>query len=214
VGDMQHGAKKFKSFCAEKLILSLQITQKRFFSLFMIQEHKSTRAELLGLFDELGIKHQTFEHRRVFTVDDGEDIKKNISGGHSKNLFLKDKNGAFFLICALGDTQIKLNQVHKSLGCARLSFGNEEFLWEKLGVRPGSVTLFALINNRPADLKLVLDKAIFEHEIINFHPLLNNATTSISTRDIAKWLKYWGGESVIADFTHEIPLIENFGLEQ
>lgn len=175
--------------------------------------HKSSRQELFNIFDQLGIKYTNFDHRPVFTVEDGEDIKSNIKGGHSKNLFLKDKNGDFFLICALGETQIKLNQIHKSLGCQRLSFGSEDFLWEKLGVRPGSVTLFSLINNRPPSLKLILDKAIFNHEIINFHPLLNNATTSIKTNDIAKFVKYWGGDAVIADFSNDIPNISLFDLE-
>lgn len=179
----------------------------------MQEPHKSSRAELFALFDNLGIWHKTHDHRPVFAVDEGEDIKKNIEGGHSKNLFLKDKNDDFYLICALGDTQIKLNQVHKTLGSARLSFGNEEFLWEKLGVRPGSVTLFSLINNKPPSLKLVLDKNIFKSDLVNFHPLLNNATTTIKVSDIAKFVKHWGGLVVIADFSSEIPHIEPFDLE-
>lgn len=179
----------------------------------MHELHKSSREEVFQILNQIGIEFENFEHRPVFTVEEGADIKANIKGGHSKNLFLKDKEGDFFLICALGETQIKLNQVHKSLKSGRLSFGSEEFLWEKLGVRPGSVTLFALINNRPPSLKLIIDKAIFENEIINFHPLLNNATTSIKTKDIGKFIKYWGGEAMIADFSTDIPNITKFGLE-
>ena len=179
----------------------------------MIEEHKSTRQELFALLDKLGIEFENHDHRPVFTVEEGQDIKAKIAGGHSKNLFLKDKDGAFFLICALGETQIRLNQVHKSAGCARLSFGSEEFLWEKLGVRPGSVTLFSLINNNPPSLTLILDAAIFDNEIINFHPLLNNATTSIKSHDIVKFVKHWGGVVMIADFTTDIPTITPFNLE-
>lgn len=175
--------------------------------------HKSSREEVFKILNNLDIDFENFDHRPVFTVEEGADIKANIKGGHSKNLFLKDKDGEFFLICALGETQIKLNQVHKSLQSARLSFGSEEYLWEKLGVRPGSVTLFALINNRPPSLKLIIDKAIFENEIINFHPLLNNATTSIKTKNIGKFVKYWGGEALIADFSSEIPNFSKMELE-
>ena len=171
------------------------------------------RQQLFALFDDLGIEYKNHDHRPVFTVDEGHDIKKAIAGGHSKNLFLKDKDGEFFLICAIGETQIKLNQVHKAINSARLSFGSEEFLWEKLGVRPGSVTLFSLINNNPPSLTLILDNAIFEHEIINFHPLLNNATTSIKANDIAKFVKHWGGKAMIADFSSDIPNVKPFDLE-
>jgi len=164
---------------------------------------KATREDLFALFDYLGIVHKTLDHRPVFTVEEGDDIKAHIAGAHSKNLFLKDKNGEFFLICALGNTPIKLNQLHKSIGAARLSFGTEEKLMEILGVTPGSVTLFALINDSARQISLILDKALFESDIVNFHPLLNNATTSISHADMLKFIKNWGGIARIADFSTE-----------
>lgn len=173
-----------------------------------MDKQKVTREELFAILDNLGINHKTTHHRAVFTVDEGEDIKKSIPGGHSKNLFLKDKDGAFFLICALGETQIKMNHVHKAVGCARLSFGSEEKLYELLGVRPGSVCLFALANNVDKNLTLIIDKNIFKNPLINFHPLLNDATTTISTDDMIKFVKHWGGRAIIADFSTEIPTIE------
>mgnify|MGYP001582055591 CR=1 FL=1 len=178
----------------------------------MTQE-KATREELFAIFDELGIAHKTMHHRRVFTVEEGDDIKSQIAGAHSKNLFLKDKNGVFFLICALGETSIKLNQLHKTIGCARLSFGTEDKLWEILGITPGSVTLFALINEKNHQISLILDKALFESESVNFHPLLNDATTTISRDDMLKFVKHWGGSVRIADFSHEIASIEVLPLE-
>ncbi|KAF0115268.1 MAG: DNA-binding protein [Hyphomonadaceae bacterium] len=178
----------------------------------MTQE-KATREELFALFDDLGIAHKTMYHRRVFTVEEGDDIKSQIAGAHSKNLFLKDKNGAFFLICALGETSIKLNQLHKAIGCARLSFGTEDKLWEILGITPGSVTLFALINDKAKRISLILDKALFESELVNFHPLLNDATTTISRDDMLKFVRNWGGFARLADFSHEVATIEVLPLE-
>lgn len=178
----------------------------------MTQE-KATRGELFALFDELGIAHKTMHHRPVFTVEEGDDIKSQIAGAHSKNLFLKDKDGAFFLICALGATSIKLNQLHKAIGSARLSFGAEDKLWEILGITPGSVTLFALINDKTHKISLIIDKALIESEIVNFHPLLNDATTSISRADMLMFVKHWGGNARIADFSQEIATIERLPLE-
>jgi Ala-tRNA(Pro) deacylase len=165
----------------------------------------ATRAELFALFDRLGMKHQTLDHRPVFTVEEGADIKAALPGGHTKNLFLKDKDGAFFLVCALGQTQVRLNQLHKTLDCARLSFGSEAHLLEYLGVTPGSVTLFALINDPAQKVTLVLDEALLAAEPINFHPLKNDATTAVSQADLAVFIRQWGGRVYRCDFSGEAP---------
>lgn len=172
-----------------------------------MNQEKATRADLFSLFDKLGIAYINHDHRPVFSVEEGHDIKANIAGGHTKNLFLKDKDGNFFLICALGETSIKLNQVHKAIGSARLSFGPEDIMWEILGVRPGSVTAFALINDKQRQISLILDKALLGHDLVNFHPLLNDATTTISKTDLLKFVKHWGGEVRIGDFSTDIPTI-------
>lgn len=139
---------------------------------------------LFALFDRLGIAHQTHRHRPVFTVDEGADIKAALPGGHTKNLFLKDKKGGIWLISAIGDTAIDLNAVSKLLGAPRFSFGSAERLFEHLGVTPGSVTVFALINDAEARVRLVLDEALFDHALVNFHPLSNDATTAIASADL------------------------------
>jgi len=167
--------------------------------------HPATRADLMNHFDRLGIKHQTMYHRPVFTVEEGADIKAAMPGGHTKNLFLKDKDGAYFLVCALGQTQVRLNQLHKTLGCARLSFGSEEHLLDLLGVTPGSVTLFALINDSARKVTLVLDEALLAAEPINFHPLKNDATTAVSQADLAVFIRDWGGRVFQCDFSGELP---------
>ena len=107
----------------------------------------ATPEDLFARLDALGIAHTTTKHRPVFTVEEGADLKAAMPGGHSKNLFLKDKKGALFLLCALGDTEIDLNAVSKLIGAARFSFANAALLMQYLGVTPGSVTLFALIND-------------------------------------------------------------------
>jgi Ala-tRNA(Pro) deacylase len=177
-------------------------------SMTKLPSHPASRADLFALFDRLGIAHHTLDHRPVFTVEEGADIKAALPGGHTKNLFLKDKDGAFFLVCALGQTQVRLNQLHKTLGCARLSFGSEEHLLELLGVTPGSVTLFALINDPGRRVTLVLDAALLAAEPINFHPLKNDATTAVAQDDLALFIRNWGGKVHRCDFSGEVPQAE------
>ncbi len=156
----------------------------------------ATSFDLFAFFDAHGIPHATTQHRPVFTVEEGADLKAQMPGGHSKNLFLKDKKGALFLLSALGDTQIDLNAVSKVLGAGRFSFGSAERLMEHLGVTPGSVTLFALINDREHRVTLVLDEGLFAHDPVNFHPLRNDATTAISPSDMLKFIRALGREPI------------------
>jgi Ala-tRNA(Pro) deacylase len=164
-----------------------------------------TRTQLFAHFDALGLAHNTFEHRPVFTVEEGANIKTAMPGGHTKNLFLKDKDGAFFLICALGASVVRLNQLHKTLGCARLSFGSPEDMLRLLGVTPGSVTIFGLINDSARCVTLVLDDALLAADPVNFHPLLNNATTALSQDDLRVFVSDWGGVTFACDFRGEYP---------
>ena len=159
-----------------------------------------TRDDLFARLDALGIPHSTMEHEPVFTVDEGEAIKAELPGGHTKNLFLKDKKGRLVLVSALGSTTIRVNRLHRQLGAQRFSFAKEEVLFEALGVRPGSVTAFALINDTTERVTFVIDKALLDHEIVNFHPLSNDATTAISREDLVKFARDTGHEPVIVDF--------------
>ena len=163
----------------------------------------ANRAALFAKFDALNIAHTTHEHAPIFTVAEGAHIKANLPGGHTKNLFLKDKSGALFLICALGETEIAINKLHKSLGCRRLSFGKAELLLEKLGVTPGSVTLFSVINDQDSSVTLIIDEALVNHDIVNFHPLKNDATTAISSADMIKFAKAVGHDPIIINFTRD-----------
>ncbi|MBC7768906.1 MAG: prolyl-tRNA synthetase associated domain-containing protein [Phycisphaerales bacterium] len=160
----------------------------------------ASQADLFSLFSRLDIAHRTTQHRRVFTVEEGADLKAQMPGGHSKNLFLKDKKGRLFLLCALGDTVIDLNALSKLLAAGRVSFGSAQLLMEHLGVEPGSVTLFALINDPEHRVTLLLDEGLLAHDPVNFHPLRNDATTAISPSDMLKFIRALGREPVVLRF--------------
>jgi Ala-tRNA(Pro) deacylase len=160
----------------------------------------ATPEDLFAYFDRLGIAHTTHRHRPIFTVEEGADLKAQLPGGHSKNLFLKDKKGQLFLLSALGDAAIDLNAVSKLIGAGRFSFGSPERLMENLGVTPGSVTLFALINDPERKVTLLLDEGFFAHDPVNFHPLENNATTAISPADMLKFIRSLGREPIRLKF--------------
>ena len=156
----------------------------------------ATPDALFAYLDSLGIRHTTTQHRPVFTVEEGADLKAKMPGGHSKNLFLKDKKGALFLLCALADSAIDLNAVSKLIGAGRFSFSSAERLQENLGVTPGSVTIFALINDPERKVTLLLDEGFFAHDPVNFHPLRNDATTAISPADLLKFIRALGREPI------------------
>jgi len=159
------------------------------------------RAALLAFLDAHGVAHTTLDHPPVFTVEEGAEIKAALPGGHTKNLFLKDAKGQLWLICALADTRVDLKRTAPAIGAAKLSFGSPERLFEALGVRPGSVTVFALINDGGANVRLVLDQALLDHEQVNFHPLSNDATTTVSRDGLLSFLKALDRTFQVVDFS-------------
>lgn len=161
-------------------------------------------AALYALLDQLGITHHTEEHRAVFTVEEGADVKARLPGGHSKNLFLKDKAGDYVLVSALGSTAIKLNQLHKRIGTKRLSFGKPDALLKLLGVVPGSVTVFSVLQDTDRKVRLILDKALFEHEAVWFHPMRNTASTRIAPQDIISFAEATGHAPTLIDFSEDL----------
>ncbi len=159
---------------------------------------------LYALLDQLGIAHHTEEHRAVFTVEEGADVKARLPGGHSKNLFLKDKAGDYVLVSALGSAVIKLNQLHKRIGTKRLSFGKADALLELLGVVPGSVTVFSVLNDKENKVRLILDKALFDHDAVWFHPMRNTASTRIAPQDILRFAEATGHTPTLIDFDEDV----------
>ncbi|MGB6229309.1 MAG: prolyl-tRNA synthetase associated domain-containing protein [Litorimonas sp.] len=164
----------------------------------MTAPHPSEPA-LYALLDALGIDHVTEEHEAVYTVEDGRDVKARLPGGHSKNLFLKDKAGQFVLVSALGETPIRLNRLHPHLGTKRLSFGREAALLEHLGVRPGSVTVFSVLNDTDKAVRLVLDAALLEQEFVWFHPMRNTASTRVRSDALIRFARATGHEPLVLD---------------
>ena len=158
------------------------------------------RADLFALFDRLGVKHETLNHPPVHTVGEGEEIKSKLPGAHTKNLFLKDAKGQLWLISAEGHAQIDLKRLHTVIGSARLSFGNADLMAETLGVTPGSVTAFGLINDRDRRVRFVLERTLAEAELVNFHPLINTATTTVSREGFAAFLAGLGITPMVVDF--------------
>ena len=159
----------------------------------------ATRHDLFALLDELGIAHHTVEHPPAFTVEDARALRGQIPGGHTKNLFLKDKKGRLWLVVADEETMVNLKELHKRIGAARLSFGKAELMEAVLGVAPGSVTPFALMNDRQGRVTVVLDERMMEHDALNFHPLENTATTTIARDDLLRFLGATGHEPLIVN---------------
>ena len=158
---------------------------------------RATPADLFRLFADLAIENRTVEHEAVFTVEQSRAIKEDIPGGHSKNLFVKDKKGRLFLIVAQADTRIDLKRVHEALGASgRVSFGSADLLREVLGVEPGSVTPFAVMNDRARRVAVVLDARLMANGFVNFHPLVNTATTTVSREGLLAFLRATGHEPV------------------
>ena len=153
----------------------------------------SDRATLFARLEELGIASTTVEHAPMFTVEQSQDLRGTIPGGHTKNLFLKDKDGRMALVIAKDDTKVDLKALAKQLGFGRFSFGKPDLLMAVLGVEPGSVTAFALINETSRQLSaVVVDEALLRFAEVNSHPLTNSATTRVATRDLIRFIEACG----------------------
>src|SRR5512143_3749345 len=152
-----------------------------------------TPEQLFSALDALGIKYLTVKHPPLFTVEQSRALRGQILGGHTKNLFLRDKKYELYLVVALEDADIDLKGLHRQLGASgRFSFGASDLLREVWGVEPGAVTPFGAINDTEARVTVVLDAAMMERETLNFHPLVNTMTTSIARGDLVKFLESTG----------------------
>jgi Ala-tRNA(Pro) deacylase len=162
--------------------------------------------DLFAYLDQLGIKHSTVSHPPMFTVEQSQALRDQMPGGYTKNLFLKDKKDALFLVVAQEDTKIDLKGLHRILGATgRFSFGSANLLEEVWGVVPGSVTPFGAINDTDGRVTVVLDAEMMRHEILNYHPLVNTQTTSIASQDLIKFLEATGHVPQIIVVTSETP---------
>src|SRR4051812_28322245 len=140
--------------------------------------------QLLERLAEFGIDHQTVEHEAVFTVEQAKQHRGVLPGHHIKNLFLRNKKEEMWLVVALDDRTIDLKRLGEVLGAGRLSFVSPERLRTYLGVEPGSVTPFAVINDTAHRVSLVLDRALENGGPVNAHPLTNTMTSAIVLPDL------------------------------
>ena len=157
----------------------------------------ATPDELFAYLDRLGIAHSTVSHPPMFTVNEAQSLRGTLPGGHNKNLFLKDRFGALYLIVLLEDARINLKTLPDIIGSGRISFGSADLLRDVLGVEPGSVTPFALINDKERRVTPVLDATMLQHDLLNYHPLLNTMTTTIGRDDLIRFVQSTGHEPLI-----------------
>jgi Ala-tRNA(Pro) deacylase len=166
----------------------------------------ATPDELFAALDRLSIAHPTVSHPPLFTVEQSRSLRGAIPGGHTKNLFLRDKKGALFLVTALEDAAIDLKSLHRRLGATgRFSFGSAKLMRETLGVEPGAVTPFGAINDKAGRIQVVLDAELMTFATINAHPLVNTMTTSIARTDLLKFLEATGHQPRIIAVAGPLP---------
>jgi len=162
----------------------------------------ATPEDLFAFLGELNIDTTTVTHPPLHTVEESKALRGDLPGAHIKNLFLKDKKGRLFLLTCLENRTVNMKTLDKVIGSARLSFGKPDLLWETLGVRPGAVTPFSLINDRGDNQKVtfVMDAALKESDLIHAHPLHNEATTAISSEGLAKFIDACGHTALLVNF--------------
>ena len=158
----------------------------------------ATRQDLFARLSQLGIETHTVEHEAMFTVAQSSKLERELPGAHTKNLFLKDEGGDLYLVVAQATTGVDLKGLARTLGARRFSFGKPELLMEALGVAPGAVTAFAVINDAGRRVRMVIDAELMKHDSINCHPLENTATTNIARDDLLRFIRACGHEPRIA----------------
>ncbi|MBO6518849.1 MAG: prolyl-tRNA synthetase associated domain-containing protein [Rhodospirillales bacterium] len=159
-----------------------------------------TKESLLEHLKHLGIESRTVTHPPVYTVDEAKAHRDDMPGGHTKNLFLKDKKGRMFLVTADEDRPVDLKALREKLGSKPLSFASADRLMANLGVEPGSVTPLAMINDEAGAVTMAIDGALLEHDLINVHPLVNTATTAMTPGDLIRFLEASGHAPLVIDF--------------
>lgn len=156
--------------------------------------------KLFEILQSLDIQYECHHHEATFTVEQSDKLKADIPGVHCRNLYLRDKKKKNFLVVAANETEIDLKKLQNDLECGRLSFGSADRLWQFLGIRPGSVCPFTLINDKNHDVQAVLDADMMRADIVNYHPLDNRMTISLSPADLMKFLNHTGHTPVMIKF--------------
>ena len=164
-----------------------------------------TPETLYARLDELGIAYTHHEHPPVYTVAEASTFYTQIPGGHCKNLFLRDRKKSNWLVVAQHDTPLELKRLNELLQTSKLTLGRPERLWEILGVIPGAVTPFALLNDVERQVRVVVERRLLEHDTLNFHPLVNTVTTGITPEDLLRFLEAEGYSPRVLDLSPDSP---------
>lgn len=157
-------------------------------------------ARLCAFLDEIGVAHEVHHHEPVFTVEESKHVTSHLPGAHTKNMFLKEKKGGYWLVTCLQDRKIRIKHLEKAVGAKRLSFASAEDLETKLGVQPGSVTPFAAFNDEDCEVRVVLDAQMMGMEPQNFHPLHNAATIVVRPDGLRAFFAAMGHQPTEIDF--------------
>lgn len=183
----------------------LEMTDNAAFAIDSDDGLPTTPETLLSVLEGLGIAYSFYRHRAVFTVAESEEVDAQIPGTHCRNLFLRDKKKNNFLVVLQNATEVDIKKLPPLIGSDRLSFGSGDRLWEYLGVRPGSVCPYSIINDKGGDVKICLDKSMMETDIVNYHPLLNTMTIGVKPADLIRFIEHCGHNPHIIDFTPARP---------
>ena len=156
--------------------------------------------DIYEFLDNGNIEYQRFDHPPVFTVEDVHRLTPDLPGAKTKNLFLRDKKGSrHFLVVVPADKRINLKALPKVLESSKISFGSPDRLMENLRVTPGSVSLFAIVNDQKNKVEVIIDESLWASEAFQFHPLVNTSTLVISRNSIKRFLAATG---------HEVKILE------
>lgn len=165
----------------------------------------TTPAELFKILEILRINYEIHHHEPIFTVEEGEHLKASIPGIHCRNLFVRDKKEEMFLVVAANETRIDMKKLADVLGCGRLSFGSPDRLWRHLGIRPGSVCPFCIVNDKDKQVRIMLDRQMMQAARINVHPLDNAMTVGLSPADLIRFIEHVGHKPEIVDLSAAAP---------
>lgn len=160
---------------------------------------------LMEYLKAMGIEFALHHHKAVFTVAESDEVDSKIPGTHCRNLFLRDNKKKNFLVVLQNSTEVDIKKLPSVIGSDRLSFGSADRLWEYLGVRPGSVCPYSIINDKDRNVKICLDKSMMETDIVNYHPLLNTMTVSVKPADLIRFIESTGHEAHIIDLSPAAP---------
>ena len=160
---------------------------------------------LMDYLKSMGIEFTLYNHKAVFTVAEANTVEHEIPGTHCRNLFLRDRRKNNFLVVLQNATEVDIKKLAPVIGADKLSFGSAERLWEYLGVRPGSVCPYSIINDKNKDVKILLDRSMMEADLVSYHPLLNTMSITAKPADLIKFIESTGHEAHIVDLSPAAP---------